>query len=186
MRDMRRTGTRPRGVPIPSKRPDAGDSYHYEWKCSFCSADATALADVGRAYRVPVCAGEGCRAQLGAVGPIKDVKPIQPKRTEVPPMTRETDGRKRKQVDFATELTEEQVAQWAAWRREGETYAAITKRDRLSPSLPTIKRYLEEYGWAADGTRLDEEAEAPPPETPEVPPAPAPVRRLRSCPRGVL
>lgn len=47
------------------------------------------------------------------------------------------------------------VQTWAAWRREGKSYEDITALDTLGPSYPTIKRYLEKYGFDGDGQPVE-------------------------------
>lgn len=46
---------------------------------------------------------------------------------------------------------EERVAQWAEWRRNGRSYSWISNHDETGPSYPTIRKYLEEYGYTPDG-----------------------------------
>lgn len=53
------------------------------------------------------------------------------------------------QVDIA------RVQTWAQWRREGKSYDEITALDTLEPSYPTIKKYLEHFGFDGDGMPLN-------------------------------
>ena len=57
---------------------------------------------------------------------------------------------------YGDQITKETVERWARLRREGHSYDAITNMDPLSPSYPTIKRYLEQYGYDGDGHRNGE------------------------------
>lgn len=51
------------------------------------------------------------------------------------------------------DVTDERVAQWAAWRREGKSYDYITRHDELRPSYYVIKDRLKKAGYTFAGKR---------------------------------
>lgn len=97
------------------------------------------------------------RARVAALmaGPTTDVLPALPAE-EVSVSKRNKPG------SLAALMTEERVERWAEMRRSGFSYDAITREDELHPSLPSIKTYLQKYGYDYQGRRMGEE---PDPET---------------------
>ncbi|MFW5942897.1 MAG: helix-turn-helix domain-containing protein [Chloroflexota bacterium] len=99
-------------------------------------------------------------------------------RVEATPNDTEVDSMSRKRTNFKKNVTPERAANWARLRREGKSYRQITEMDSLSPSLPTIKKYLREFGYGYDGLPLNgdvvDETPAAEPSTPEPEPQPEP------------
>jgi hypothetical protein len=52
-------------------------------------------------------------------------------------------------------ITPEQVAQWAAWRREGKPFGHIKRDDPARPTWPVVKAALAQHGYDQHGHKVD-------------------------------
>lgn len=108
---------------------------------------------------------EAVRRAAERVRARRKTKAVEMPPAEEAPAQEVTVTKRNKPFTLAAEMTPERAARWAAWRREGWSYDAITKEDELHPSLPSIKDYLRKYGYDFSGRKVGAEEEMDSPET---------------------